>query len=48
VPAGLDTYRRFAGDVIRPRLELSAPRVDVRALFGERREIEHDSLRPVG
>jgi o-succinylbenzoate synthase len=48
VPAGLDTYRRLAGDVIRPRLELSAPRVDVRALFGERREIEHDSLRPVG
>ena len=48
VPAGLDTYRRLAGDVIRPRLELSAPRVDVRALFGERREIEHDPLRPVG
>jgi len=48
VPAGLDTYRRLAGDVIRPRLDLPAPRVDVRALFGERREIERDLLRPVG
>ena len=48
VPAGLDTYRRLAGDVIRPRLGLPAPRVDVRALFGERREIERYLLRPVG
>ena len=48
VPAGLDTYRRLARDVIRPRLGLPAPRVDVRALFGERREIERYLLRPVG
>jgi o-succinylbenzoate---CoA ligase len=48
VPAGLDTYRRLAGEVLEPRLELPAPRVDVRALFGERREIERRLLRPVG
>lgn len=29
-PAGLDTYRRLAGDVVSPRLELPAPEVDVR------------------
>jgi o-succinylbenzoate synthase len=48
VPAGLDTYRRLAGDVLRPRLDLASPRVDVRALFGERREIPRGPLRPVG
>lgn len=47
-PAGLDTYRRLAADVLRPRLELPAPRVDVRALFGERREFERRLLVPVG
>jgi O-succinylbenzoate synthase len=47
VPAGLDTYRRLAEDVLRPRLEL-APRVDVRALFNRRRGIEHRLLRSVG
>jgi O-succinylbenzoate synthase len=45
-PAGLDTYRALAGDVLRPRLELPAPRVDVRA--GIRREIDTRLLSPVG
>jgi o-succinylbenzoate synthase len=48
VPAGLDTYRRLEGDVLRPRLDLPSPRVDVRALFGERREVDHRLLHPVG
>jgi O-succinylbenzoate synthase len=48
VPAGLDAYRRLAEDILRPRLELPAPRVDVRAMFGEQRGIEHRLLRPVG
>jgi O-succinylbenzoate synthase len=47
VPAGLDTYRGLAGDVLRPRLDLPAPRVDVRAA-GTRREIEARLLNPVG
>jgi len=48
VPAGLDAYRRLAEDVLRPRLELPAPRLDVRALFEERREVERRLLVPVG
>jgi hypothetical protein len=48
VPAGLDTYRRLARDVLRPRLGLPAPRVDVRAFFEERREVERRLLTPVG
>jgi O-succinylbenzoate synthase len=40
VPAGLDTYRQLAGDVLRPRLDLPAPRVDVRAMEGTRCEID--------
>jgi o-succinylbenzoate synthase len=48
VPAGLDTYRRLAEDVLRPRLNLPAPRVDVRALAGTRREIDRRLLRPAG
>ncbi len=48
VPAGLDTYRRLAGDVLRPRLELPAPRVDVRVMARTRREIDHRLLTPVG
>jgi O-succinylbenzoate synthase len=47
VPTGLDTYRRLAEDVLRPRLEL-APRVDIRVLFDGRRGIEHRLLRSVG
>jgi O-succinylbenzoate synthase len=48
VPAGLDTYRRLAEDVVRPRLDLASPRVDVRALFDGRRGIPRGPLRPVG
>jgi o-succinylbenzoate synthase len=48
VPAGLDTYRRLAGDVLRPPLDLPAPRVDVSATAGARREIDRRLLRPVG
>jgi O-succinylbenzoate synthase len=47
-PAGLDTYRWLAEDVLRPRLELTAPRVDVRAFFGRRREVDGRLLVPVG
>jgi o-succinylbenzoate synthase len=48
VPAGLDTYRRLAEDVLHPRLQLPAPRVDVRAVADTRREIDRRLLRPVG
>jgi len=48
VPAGLDTYRRLAEDVLSPRLELAGPRVDVRALFDGRRSIPRRPLHPVG
>lgn len=37
-PAGLDPYRRLASDVLRPRLALDRPLVDVPALFAA----EHD------
>jgi O-succinylbenzoate synthase len=48
VPAGLDTYRRLAEDVLRPRLDLPAARVDVRAVMDTRREIDRRLLTPVG
>ena len=48
VPAGLDTYRRLAEDVLRPSLDLPAPRVDVRAVMDIRREIDRRLLTPVG
>jgi o-succinylbenzoate synthase len=48
VPAGLDTYGRLAEDVLRPRLDLPAPRVDVRAVMDTRREIDRRLLTPVG
>lgn len=35
-PAGLDTYRRLADDVVSPRLELPAPEVDARAACAPR------------
>jgi O-succinylbenzoate synthase len=47
VPAGLGTYRRLAADVLLPRLELPAPRLDVRARFAARREIDRSRLIPV-
>jgi o-succinylbenzoate synthase len=46
VPAGLDTYSRLAGDVLSPRLDLPAPRVNARA--GTGREIDARLLIPVG
>ncbi len=47
-PAGWDTYRRLARDVLLPPPELTAPRVDVPALFEGRREIDRGLLVPVG
>ena len=47
VPAGLDTYRRLAEDVLDPPPELAAPRVEVRALFDGQRGIERRLLRRV-
>jgi O-succinylbenzoate synthase len=44
VPAGLDTYRSLAADVLSPRLELPAPKVDVRASFGVNRELNEGLL----
>ena len=40
VPAGLDTYHRLAEDVLRPPLDLPAPRVDVRAVARTWREFD--------
>jgi o-succinylbenzoate synthase len=48
VPAGLDAYRRLAEDVLRPRLDLPAARVDVRAMMDARREIDRRLLTLVG
>jgi o-succinylbenzoate synthase len=48
VPAGIDTYRLFFEDVLRPPLDLPAPHVDVFATARARREIDHRLLRPVG
>jgi o-succinylbenzoate synthase len=48
VPAGLDPYRLLAEDVLSPRLQLPAPRVDVRAMASTRREFDRRLLRPVG
>ena len=47
-PAGLDTYRRLSTDVLRVPLDLPAPRVDVFAMAGVRREIDRRLLRRVG
>ncbi len=44
VPAGLDTYRRFSADVLRPRLPLSGPRVDVAAVMAADRTFNPDVL----
>jgi o-succinylbenzoate synthase len=48
VAAGLDTYRWLAGDVLRPRLDLPAPRVEHRMVARARREIDLRLLVPVG
>ncbi len=47
-PAGLDTYRRLAQDVLVPRLRLPSDRIDVREMMGTRGEIDHRWLTPVG
>ena len=47
-PAGLDTYRRLAQDVLVPRLRLPSARIDVRAMMVTRREMDHRWLTPVG
>jgi o-succinylbenzoate synthase len=44
VPAGLETYRRLAEDALNPRLDLPAPRVDVRKMAADRREIDRRLL----
>jgi O-succinylbenzoate synthase len=43
-PAGLDTYRRLAGDVFDPPLNLSLPCIDVRATLDTLRKVDLDSL----
>jgi O-succinylbenzoate synthase len=43
VPAGLDTYRQLAGDVVRPRLDLSGPETEAPAP----REVDYGYLEPV-
>ena len=40
VPAGLDTYRRLAGDVLLSRLGLPAPEVDVRGVIRAARDVD--------
>lgn len=47
-PAGLDTYRRLDADVLRPPLELPAPRLSVREIFAVRREVDRGRLERVG
>ncbi len=44
VPAGLDTYRRLAGDVLLSRLELPAPEVDVWGVIRAARAVDVRSL----
>ncbi len=48
VSAGLDTYRRLAGDVLDPRPHLHSARIDVEATIGARRQIDHRLLIPIG
>jgi O-succinylbenzoate synthase len=46
-PAGLDTYRRFAEDVISAPLALPAPELSVRAVESAARSVDVDCLEPV-
>lgn len=41
VPAGLDTYRRLAADVVEPRLPIPAPRLRVREVVSRRGIVKH-------
>jgi O-succinylbenzoate synthase len=47
-PAGLDTYRRLAQDVLAPPLRLTSARIDVGEMVGTRRGMDHRWLTPVG
>lgn len=44
IPAGLDTYRWLKQDIIRPRLEVELPRVEVATLFQIPRIVAEESL----
>lgn len=46
-PAGLDTHRRLAGDVLRPAPNLSGAGVGVREVLGSQRDVEWNLLREV-
>lgn len=46
-PAGLDTYRRLARDVLIPPLDLGVPRIDVGEALGIAREVDRDGLETV-
>ena len=43
-PAGLDTYRRLAGDVLHPPLDLGTPSIDVREVLNTQRRVDVGSL----
>jgi o-succinylbenzoate synthase len=47
-PAGLDTYRRLAEDVVIPRLALPAPAIDVEEALSASCAIDRSTLRLVG
>ncbi len=47
IPAGLDTYRWLADDVITPRLDLAQGRIDVAALLSTPRAINDSLLRAI-
>jgi o-succinylbenzoate synthase len=47
-PAGLDTYRRLAEDVMMPRLALPAPAIDVERALSASLSIDRSTLRLVG
>lgn len=42
--AGLDTYRRFAEDVLSPPLDLAKPHLNLREVFGGGREVNREKL----
>jgi O-succinylbenzoate synthase len=46
-PAGLTTYRRLRNDVLAPPLDLDESRIDVPALFDQKRHVEQSALKPV-
>ena len=46
IPAGLDTYRRLADDLLDPPLVWQGGAIDVAALFGTPRTVKHALLHP--